>query len=256
MRGRGEKMTNKPIGALVAWAGFVALTGCSTISPPPPTDTSPPVSSTADGADPNFIPTRRLTEPHISKLWNIAVQQCYNANFVTVSPDRTTKNIICTKPSDKSTISMHVRFVDEGIYVNLNISGAAFALFGKMLGGGAATTEHRDMKIVLTSSLKSDGLLSAGGAAASREEAPKPKQVPVSAPASTAAPVESASSKAQLSLAEAQRRLTALGYQPGPADGAMGKRTAEALRRFQKERGLPQSGTLDATTSDALTRAN
>ena len=55
-----------------------------------------------------------------------------------------------------------------------------------------------------------------------------------------------------MSLAEAQRRLTELGYRPGPIDGLMGKRTSEALSQFQRKSGIPASGNLDAATSDAL----
>lgn len=39
-----------------------------------------------------------------------------------------------------------------------------------------------------------------------------------------------------------QRRLTDLGYQPGPIDGLMGPRTRGAIRRFQADAGLPTDG--------------
>lgn len=39
-----------------------------------------------------------------------------------------------------------------------------------------------------------------------------------------------------------QARLNALGYDAGPADGAMGGRTTNAIRLFEKERGLPVTG--------------
>jgi peptidoglycan hydrolase-like protein with peptidoglycan-binding domain len=33
-----------------------------------------------------------------------------------------------------------------------------------------------------------------------------------------------------MTIAEMQKRLTELGYNPGPADGAAGKRTTDALK--------------------------
>ena len=49
-----------------------------------------------------------------------------------------------------------------------------------------------------------------------------------------------------------QRRLTELGYEPGPADGLMGPRTRDAVRALQRDRGLPRSGRIDDATLEAL----
>jgi peptidoglycan hydrolase-like protein with peptidoglycan-binding domain len=54
--------------------------------------------------------------------------------------------------------------------------------------------------------------------------------------------------------AEAQRKLAALGYQPGPADGAMGGHTAAALRAFQKDHNLAITGRLDPATIAELAK--
>jgi len=43
-------------------------------------------------------------------------------------------------------------------------------------------------------------------------------------------------------IREIQENLTALGYDPGPADGVMGNRTHWAIRDYQKEAGLPIDG--------------
>ena len=51
---------------------------------------------------------------------------------------------------------------------------------------------------------------------------------------------------------EAQQQLRALGYDPGAADGAMGSKTKEALKKFRSEHGLLVSGSLDKETLDAL----
>lgn len=48
-------------------------------------------------------------------------------------------------------------------------------------------------------------------------------------------------------IATVQRRLAALGYKPGPADGVMGARTRTALKAWQREGGLPETGEIDTT---------
>lgn len=53
-------------------------------------------------------------------------------------------------------------------------------------------------------------------------------------------------------LKEAQRQLTAKGYRLGAPDGFMGRRTQQALRNFQRDRGLEQTGTLNDATVSAL----
>ena len=54
---------------------------------------------------------------------------------------------------------------------------------------------------------------------------------------------------------DAQRTLSKLGYDPGPADGLMGPRTKLALRSFQSDEGLEATGLLDPPTSKALARS-
>ena len=48
-------------------------------------------------------------------------------------------------------------------------------------------------------------------------------------------------------IAEAQRILAYLGYKPGPADGVPGDRTRAALRAFQADVGLEQTGEVNQT---------
>jgi peptidoglycan hydrolase-like protein with peptidoglycan-binding domain len=45
-------------------------------------------------------------------------------------------------------------------------------------------------------------------------------------------------------VAAAQAALQRLGYDPGPADGLVGPRTQEAVKAFQRDRGLPETGEL------------
>ncbi|ANB74986.1 hypothetical protein AYM40_21365 [Paraburkholderia phytofirmans OLGA172] len=56
----------------------------------------------------------------------------------------------------------------------------------------------------------------------------------------------------KLSVSDVQSRLLQLGYVVGPIDGIVGTKTAAAIRRFQLNRGLPVTGTIDAATTIAL----
>ena len=51
---------------------------------------------------------------------------------------------------------------------------------------------------------------------------------------------------------QAQARLKAAGFDPGPSDGTLGPKTRDALRRYQRTQGLQATGELDAQTLDAL----
>jgi peptidoglycan hydrolase-like protein with peptidoglycan-binding domain len=47
---------------------------------------------------------------------------------------------------------------------------------------------------------------------------------------------------------QAQSKLTALGFTPGPSDGILGRNTITAIKAFQKKSGLPETGILDSAT--------
>lgn len=51
---------------------------------------------------------------------------------------------------------------------------------------------------------------------------------------------------------QAQEKLRSMGYQPGTADGVMGKKTAKALKKFQKDKGLQPTGKLDNKTLNLI----
>ncbi len=53
-------------------------------------------------------------------------------------------------------------------------------------------------------------------------------------------------------IREVQVMLNELGYTAGPADGVIGKKTRQAVVRFQKENGLPDNGELGPRTIRAL----
>ncbi len=72
------------------------------------------------------------------------------------------------------------------------------------------------------------------------------KVIEESAPA--VAPQPRIADEGPMQVAEMQATLLALGYKPGLADGVMGKRTVQALKRFQKDSALPATGRLDAVS--------
>src|ERR1700690_521405 len=47
---------------------------------------------------------------------------------------------------------------------------------------------------------------------------------------------------------QAQSQLTALGFDPGPSDGILGRHTIAAIKAFQEKSGLPVTGILDSAT--------
>jgi peptidoglycan hydrolase-like protein with peptidoglycan-binding domain len=50
----------------------------------------------------------------------------------------------------------------------------------------------------------------------------------------------------------AQKQLKEAGFNPGPIDGQIGRQTSQAIREYQKDNGLPQTGQLDEPTKDLL----
>ena len=55
-----------------------------------------------------------------------------------------------------------------------------------------------------------------------------------------------------MSTLQSQKTLKALGIDPGPIDGIMGRKTAAAVRTFQRRRKMKVTGVLDAATLKAL----
>lgn len=64
-----------------------------------------------------------------------------------------------------------------------------------------------------------------------------------------AAPAQSANPEL---VARVQQRLAWLGYQPGPADGIYGRRTAAAIRAFQKDHGMDVDGMMTTALADRV----
>jgi len=51
-----------------------------------------------------------------------------------------------------------------------------------------------------------------------------------------------------MTVLQVQQRLIELGYNPGPADGIMGKSTVSALKKFQQDNSLSITGRADSET--------
>lgn len=51
-----------------------------------------------------------------------------------------------------------------------------------------------------------------------------------------------------------QEGLARLGYSPGPPDGVLGARTREAIRKFEQDRNLTQTGTVTDELAQEVTR--
>lgn len=49
-----------------------------------------------------------------------------------------------------------------------------------------------------------------------------------------------------------QKKLTELGYNPGPVDGIWGRKTEDVLKKFQQDNGLSVTGKLDEETKEKL----
>ena len=61
--------------------------------------------------------------------------------------------------------------------------------------------------------------------------------------------------RARQRIASVQRGLASLGYNPGPADGVMGRKTRAAISAFQAKAGLPVTGEVSARLEAAVRAA-
>lgn len=76
-------------------------------------------------------------------------------------------------------------------------------------------------------------------------------RAPVAEAAGDTAPVAQAALDRK-TVASVQGRLAWLGYDPGPVDGIVGRRTAAAIRRFQADHGLEANGLMTAALADQV----
>jgi hypothetical protein len=66
----------------------------------------------------------------------------------------------------------------------------------------------------------------------------------------------STNSSQDMVVLQVQNKLLGLGYNPGPADGIMGSKTINALKKYQQDNNLPVTGNADKVTADNLFKNN
>ena len=76
--------------------------------------------------------------------------------------------------------------------------------------------------------------------------------VSCAAPGTTTTSTESAMPQGKDLVLETQQMLAERDYDPGPADGIMGGRTAAAIRAFQTDNNLEPTGKIDRATYTSL----
>ena len=82
--------------------------------------------------------------------------------------------------------------------------------------------------------------------------APAPQREPAPARPQQAAPEPE---NEGMTVYELQDRLAALGYKAGTVDGVLGPRTTDALKKFQADKNLAITGTINPETIRALRTA-
>jgi len=70
-----------------------------------------------------------------------------------------------------------------------------------------------------------------------------------------ARPTQARSARVNTNVKQAQELLSDLGYEVGTPDGAMGPKTRNAIIRFEKSNGLPETGRVSAELMDRLSLA-
>jgi curli biogenesis system outer membrane secretion channel CsgG len=123
--------------------------------------------------------------------------------------------------------------VGAGAYTNTPQGKVVIAAFTDSYNGIVRALKNYVPQTVAGQGLGTGGKLAVDGA--------KPEPPKASPPSGPVMPVK-----------EAQERLNKLGYKAGTPDGLLGRGTVNALKEFQKDRGLPTTGSLDFATSQEL----
>ncbi len=129
-----------------------------------------------------------------------------------------------------------------------------FLLASFLLSGCATTTAARSKESehgVLTARLDTlERDLAALNQRMDQVAIPQPQsQLP--AAASSSIPGSTPTQK-RLAVRQIQQALTAAGYYKGPVDGKEGPQTKQAIRQFQKDKGLKADGVVGRETTEAI----
>jgi peptidoglycan hydrolase-like protein with peptidoglycan-binding domain len=110
------------------------------------------------------------------------------------------------------------------------------------------------LSIVLAATL---GLACCESAPVSKSEPPRPAPAAPREPSpAPARPQQAPEAESEgMTVYELQDRLAALGYKPGTVDGVLGPRTVDALKKFQGDKNLAVTGTINVETIRALRTA-
>src|SRR5690606_1249500 len=101
---------------------------------------------------------------------------------------------------------------------------------------------------------KSEAKADTGAANETTSSKPEKKRVKAEKTTTTLAEYRPKVPKTQAELRALQRQLAIYGYRPGIVDGLMGDKTREAVKRLQREHGLPETGWLSGETLQALAK--
>ena len=141
----------------------------------------------------------------------------------------------------------------SGSNTDFNIGAALFG--GSGFGGGGAYTNTPQGKVIVAAFMDSYNQL------VKAVKTYKPQAVQgqglgtggklsvdgAAAPASVAN-----AATAPMNMKDAQTKLNSLGYDVGTPDGQLGAKSVASLRKFQKDRSIPQTGRLDDATQGEL----
>jgi hypothetical protein len=224
----------------------------------------------AKEVDNNFIPSPRLSNNNFNHLWTVATDKCNDFGWSIANNDKTKRDLMCQSQSINTTMTLRIKFTDNGMYIDVLMSSAEWASFG---GAGMAsrTKEYREMKKALQDALSEiqssrkeimDATPIVRQQISNEKSVEKPNGTHIieSKPASlkkSRKPViteqaKTESSQQSMTTTQAQKHLSELGYQPDPSDGKIGRKTTEALKKFQQDNNLPVTGKVDNETVNKL----
>ncbi len=175
----------------------------------------------------NFISAPGLSNSGIDELWSVAIDTCYDLGYSVTFNDRKTMNLACQAETQgrESTYTIRVRFSNKGILIGVKSNSMANLVFG----GVATKSDTRKMKSALETKLRE---MTGDPSRSNRSHTTYNKDV----------------------IYKAQVQLSELKYDPGLADGIMGKKTINAIMSFQRDNNLVVTGKLNEAALKKLNK--
>lgn len=224
-------------------------------------------------ANTKFLVKRDSFNRNYNEIKAIAVQEAANNGFGTLTSEVKpseyndwTGRLFFQLKTANGTDQLFVEFRSQDDAVNVWVHGAGTrsnpdsaskaiqARVGKLVGAVAPSAEKsqtaaRSMAESPPPQPRQAGLQVKPVADA---EVRMPAAQPAPMPVQQAARTNEGRTSGPLTATEAQQKLIALGYLKGVADGKLGRNSTDAIKRFQRDRGLAETGALDASTSSQL----